>query len=161
MRVLVLWFILLLPFLMGAEFYRWVDDEGVMQFTQQPPPSGKDASRMRLEGAGVSTVEAESSTFVPENAASAKPEPTLSPQQQRMRDDLERAEQARQAEIKRIRQANCARAYEVLERLSEPSRIRVRDSSGKERVMPESERMARIEDAQRGIVENCAASADA
>jgi hypothetical protein len=153
MKLCRLGWIIVIPLLLGAEYFRWVDENGVTQFTQQPPPSGQDAMRIRMQSG------------IPENAvAPVAPEqevdPGLTPQQQRMQDDLRRAEDARRGEIARIRQANCTRAYEVLERLSEPSRIRVRDGAGQERVMPESERQARIAEAQRGIVENCRAGAD-
>jgi hypothetical protein len=150
MKLRRLGWIIVIPLLLGAEYFRWVDENGVTQFTQQPPPSGHDATRIRMQ----SGIPAENMATV---AAAPEVEPGLTPQQQRMQDDLRRAEDARKAEITRIRQANCTRAYEVLERLSEPSRIRVRDGSGQERVMPESERQARIADAQRGIVENCRA----
>ena len=43
--------------------------------------------------------------------------------------------------------------------LSAKERIRVRGDDGQERIMPENERQRRISEAQKGIVDNCEASA--
>jgi len=72
-----------------------------------------------------------------------------------MLDQLQQAEKARRDEIARIREANCTRSREVLERLSVAGRIRVNDPDGQQRVMPEEERQQRIAEAQQGIVTNC------
>ena len=83
----------------------------------------------------------------------------LTPDQQTMLENLRKAEAARQAEVVKIREANCTKAREVLERLSVTGRIRVRDESGQERAMSEDERKSRIDEAQRAIVQNCTTNA--
>ena len=72
-----------------------------------------------------------------------------------MLDNLKKTEEARKEEIARIREANCTRSKDVLERLSSAGRIRVKGPDGQEVKMPEEERQSRIEEAQRGIVANC------
>ncbi len=150
-RLIVL--VLTAPMLMGSEIYRYVDANGVVTYAQQLPYGVKGEQVKTMAGAPTVTVPAEA-------IQTAKPEqPQLTPQQQAMLDDLKKAEQARKDEIARIREANCTRAKGVLERLSSAGRIRVKGPDGQETKMPEEERQARIEEAQRGIVANCAPDA--
>jgi hypothetical protein len=82
----------------------------------------------------------------------------LSQEQQAMLDQLRQAEDARRQELAKIREANCTKSRDVLEKLSAQGRIRVRDEAGEERAMPEDERQRRIREAQDGIVANCDAA---
>jgi hypothetical protein len=138
-----------LPFLMGSEIYRYVDANGVVTYAQQLPYG--------VKGEQIRTMAGAPSVSVPATAPKVEtPEqPTLSPQQQAMLDNLKKTETARKEEIARIRDANCTRSKDVLERLSSAGRIRVKGPDGQEVKMPEEERQARIEEAQRGIVANC------
>ncbi len=138
-----------LPLLMGSEIYRYVDANGVVTYAQQLPYGVKGEQIHTMAGAPSVSVPA----TAPKNEAPEQP--ALSPQQQAMLDDLKKNETARKEEIARIREANCARSQEVLERLSSAGRIRVKGPDGQEVKMPEEERQARIEEAQRGIVANC------
>lgn len=153
--------LLLLPLLMGAEAYRWVDKDGVPTYSQQAPPEGIKAERIRFREGGASvTVEepAPQPATPPSDSTAAETNQNLSPDQQTMLENLRKAEAARQAEVVKIREANCTKARQVLERLSVTGRIRVRDEAGEERAMPEDERQSRIDEAQRAIVTNCEAS---
>jgi hypothetical protein len=140
--------VLAAPLLMGAEIYRYIDSNGVVTYAQQLPYGVK--GELIKTTAGAPTV-AVTTVGEPEKPA----EPKLSPEQQAMLDNLKKAEQARQAEITQIREANCTRSKEVLERLSSAGRIRVKGPDGQETKMPEEERQARIDEAQKGIVANC------
>ena len=146
--------IICLPMLMGAEIYRWVDLDGIVNFTQLKP-RGVPAQQI---------VTGKHSTIVTEAIDPLDGEPLggqsnngvrLTPEQQQMLDDLEAAEQVRQDEIAKIKKASCSKSRNLLGRLSRTSRIRVRDSDGSERIMGEDKRQQRITDAQRGISENC------
>ena len=146
--------IICLPMLMGAEIYRWVDLDGIVNFTQLKP-RGVPAQQI---------VTGKHSTIVTEAIDPLDGEPLggqsnngvrLTPEQQQMLDDLEAAEQVRQDEIAKIKKASCSKSRNLLGRLSRTSRIRVRDSDGSERIMGEDERQQRITGAQRGISENC------
>ncbi len=144
-------FALWIPMLMGAEVvYRWVDADGVVNFTQQLPRGVKAQEITTREGAPSVIRNVEEVT---ENTERGQPE--LSDEQQAMLDELRAAELVRQEEVTKIRAANCQQSREVLSNLSLTARIRVRDSDGVERVMGEDERLRRIEEAQQGIVINC------
>ena len=156
--------LVILPLLMGSEAYRWVDKDGV-HYTQQAPPEGIKAEKIRFrEGGAAVTVDESAEAPVAATPGTDAAAPTtgdqnLSPDQQTMLENLRKAEAARQAEVVKIREANCTKARQVLERLSVTGRIRVRDESGEERAMPEDERQSRIDEAQRAIVANCETNA--
>ena len=143
-----------LPFLTAADIYRWVDANGVVNYTQQKPKgidaelvSGSSSSRSVV----AQTVQVETPTAQPESDG----QPALNEDQQNMLRDLEAAEDARQQELARVREDNCTRARSVLTRLTAKGRIRVRDDEGEYRIMNEEERQSRISEAQQGIALNC------
>jgi hypothetical protein len=138
-----------LPFLMGSEIYRYVDANGVVTYAQQLPYGVKGEQIRTVAGAPSVTVPA-----TPPKAETPE-QPVLTPQQQAMLDNLKKTEEARKEEIARIREANCTRSRDVLQRLSSVGRIRVKGPDGEEVKMSEEERQSRIEEAQRGIVANC------
>lgn len=143
-----------LPILMGAEIYRWVDLDGIVNFTQLKP-RGVPAQQI-ITGTNTTVVNEAIDPLVGEPLGGQSSDGTgLTPEQQQMLEDLEAAEQVRQDEIAKIKKASCSKSRNLLGRLSRTSRIRVRDSDGSERVMGEDERQQRITDAQRGISENC------
>ena len=152
MRPIQFVWLLLLPALGGAEIYRWVDDAGVVNYTQHSP-EGIEAERIVTRG-GAPRVAIP--TVV--QAEVEDPDAGLSNEQKAMKKRLEVAENARQAEIARIKQSNCSRAQRVLEKLSAKGRIRVRDAQGEEVAMTEEERQSRIIEAQRDVVSNCEAT---
>jgi Domain of unknown function (DUF4124) len=146
-RVIILLFSV--PLLMGADIYRYVDANGVVNYVQQLP-YGVQGERIKTV-AGAPSV-AESATAP---APKADEQPPLDPKQQAMLDDLKKADQARKDEIARIRDANCTRSREVLEKLTTYGHLRVTEPDGQQRKMPEEEREQRIAEAQKGIVTNC------
>jgi Domain of unknown function (DUF4124) len=149
MTIRILAILLCLPALMGAEIYRYVDANGVVNYVQQLP-YGVQGERIQTVSGAATEVQA----TTPETAKPAAQAP-LDPKQQAMLDQLRKTEQARREEIARIREANCTRARDVLERLSVRGRVRVNDADGQQRMMPEEERQQRIAEAQQGIVTNC------
>ena len=148
-----------LPLLTAADIYRWVDANGVVNYTQQKP-RGVDAELVSetssTRPAAAQTAQAASPTAQPESGS----QPALNEDQQNMLRGLEEAEAARQQELARVRDDNCTRARSVLTRLTAKGRIRVRDKQGEYRIMNEEERQSRISEAQQGIALNCE-SADA
>ena len=144
-----------LPLLMGAEMYRWTDTNGVVNFTQLKP-RGVQAEHITTGASGPMVIaEATDQLAGMPGGGEADDGPQLSDGQKHMLKDLQAAEQTRRDEIARIKQANCDKSRNVLNRLSGAERIRVRDDAGAERIMEEGERQQRIGDAQRGISENC------
>ncbi len=145
-----------------ADTYRWVDENGVVNFAEQKPRGVPDEAVTRI-GSGersartsappASSPQPQSTDYAPAGVPADSSE--LSEDQQEMLRELQEAETDRQEQVAKIRQDNCDRSRRVLNNLSAKSRIRVRDASGSERALSEDERQQRIADAQRGIVENC------
>ena len=139
----------------GADtIYRWVDDNGVINYTQQKP-RGRDAVAINTGSEQRSRQTAEPAPPPPTSAATGEP---LNPEQERMLKGLRAAEQHRQEEIARIKAENCQRSRDVLTRLTLKNRIRVRGEDGEYRIMPEDERQKRISEAQQNIARYCASS---
>lgn len=146
-----------LPLLMGASVYRWVDEDGVVNYTQMKP-EGIDAELVSADtGQRVSTAEPPVQTPDADRAVDGKQ--ALTDNQESMLADLRAAEAARQEEIAKVREANCRQARDVLERITSRGRVRIRADDGSERVMPEDERQERIAEAQRGVAANCSETA--
>jgi hypothetical protein len=141
-----------LPALMGAEVYRWVDEHGVVNYTQRKPEHV--ASERLVAGRPGSPQPAAEAPHAPAGAAPAA-SGELTETQQRMLDNLRAAEAARQTELTQVRQHNCTEARAILARLTSTGRIRMRNADGTEEILGEDERQARIEQAQRAIAENC------
>lgn len=146
-----------LPLLMGAAVYRWVDDDGVVNYTQMKP-EGVAAERIS-SNTGTSDSAAAPAPADPATAPAGNTQPPLDEAQEHMLADLRAAEQAREQEVARVREANCQKSREVLDRLTSRGRIRIVGDDGQERVMPEEERKQRIDEAQRGVAVNCSPTA--
>lgn len=140
----------------AAEIYRWIDADGVVNYTQQKPRNIAVQSLTTQAGAPTTVTEQPAADPVGEPDAVAKPEMTDT--QQRMLEELQAKEQARQQEVAEIREGNCQKSRTILSDLSAKERIRVRGDDGMERIMGEDERQRRISEAQQGIVENCASA---
>ncbi len=140
----------------AAETWRWVDADGVVNYSERKP-RGIDAELI----GGIPKSGTRTRTTAPAPAAApvlpdlSQSQPELSERQQQMLADLETAEAGRQAEVAKIRQENCATARRVLDNLTTRDRVRVRMENGTTRVLGEDERQARIAEAQQGIVTNC------
>ncbi len=129
-----------------AEIYRWVDENGVVNYTQHKP-EGRTSQTVSTRGG---RPPAEETT-----EAVATPDSNLTEAQQRMLDELKAREAERAEQVAEIRRDNCEKSRSVLTRLTQSNRIRVRESGGTERVLPEEERQRRINEAQEGIATNC------
>lgn len=160
MRYRYLPLVMLLPALMGADVYRYVDKDGVVTYTQQLPYGVKgEVVRTGSGGTATQTVRDRNAADQPDATAgdpSANTPMKLTKEQQAMLDDLQKAEAARREELAKIKDANCTKSRDVLQRLESRGRLRVRDEAGEERMMPEDERERRVREAQDGIVANCA-----
>jgi hypothetical protein len=148
-----------------ADTYRWVDDNGVVNYSERVPrgiPSERVTkmadSSAKHKGASATTQAGDTSTAaLSGTGTSQRAQQPLNEDQQNLLEGLQAAEQQRQEQVARIRQDNCERSRRVLNNLSVRSRIRIRAEDGSERVLSEEERQERIADAQRGVAENCEA----
>ena len=141
--------VFLTAFAVSADVYEWVDANGIKQYTQMQPEKGIAYTLVRSDGRRRSSA---APTAAPEPATD---QPGLNEEQQAMLDELKASEAARQQEVARIRDDNCAKSRDLLEKLQATGRIRMRDTDGIERVMGEEERQQRVADAHQGIVTNC------
>lgn len=134
------------------EIYRWVDETGVVNYTQQKP-RGTESEAIVTGGGSSSTTRAVKEA--PEPVTSMATGEPLSAEQEKMLEGLRAAEQVRQTEIAKIKQDNCQQSRDVLSRLTLKNRIRVRGENGEYSVMPEDERQDRINKAQENIARYC------
>ncbi len=143
-------FALLMAQALQAATYRWVDDDGVVNYSERKPQGVPE------ERIAVVALRSAPSSAPADPAPVETPSPDeLTPDQRDMLAELEAQETERQATIAQIRQENCQKSRDMLERLTVRSRIRVTMPDGTQRALPEEERQERIEQAQMGIVRNC------
>lgn len=139
------------------QIYRWVDDNGVVNYTQLKPRDA-EAQAINTQGGATQAARTPPPAAAPAPVVDPATGQPLSPQQEQMLEGLRAAEQARQVEIAKIRAENCQQSKDVLARLTVKSRIRVRGDDGEYRIMPEDERQSRISEAQQNIALFCVAA---
>jgi hypothetical protein len=147
---------------LAEEVYRWVDADGVVNFTQQRPRAvtaeqistrDSDVNIVSNVAQNTAAVSGEQPQSFPATASGQSRQ--MDAAQQEMLEGLRAEEAQRQIELADARDSNCKKSRDVLARLTGKSRIRVRGSDGVERMMPEDERQRRIDDAQMGVANNC------
>ena len=144
-----------------ADTYRWVDDNGVVNYAERVPrdvPAERvtKVSDMETKRSSASTpsTPAPISTSTTSGSRTTQNVP-LNPNQKEIMRDLAQVEAQRAEQIAKIRADNCIRAQRVLTNLTASTRIRARAEDGTERVIGEDERQQKIAEAQQGIAENC------
>lgn len=149
-----------------ADTYRWVDANGIVNYSERKPRGIPDSQVTVVSDRSSRPSSTPNANALPQTTSSRAPaarasglpsegQPGLNDEQQAMLDRLQAAEVERQAQVEQIRNDNCNRARQVLANLSSRGRIRVVGADGEERVLPEDERTSRIEEAQRGVASNC------
>ena len=145
----------------AADTYRWVDENGVVNYAERKPRGVPDSRITRVASAttraGASSSQSAARSPAPSFTPQTQDQVELTGDQQEMLRGLQQAEIDRQAQVAQIKQDNCERSRRVLANLTAKDRIRVRSETGIERVLPEEERQEKIAAAQRGIAENCSA----
>ncbi len=145
--------ILALPFLLGAEIYRWVDAEGVVHFSERPERNTVPERISVTSGAGSRSMDPVPTTLAdPSDDAGARP---LNPQQQALQDQLNKQEHTRLQDIAKIRGENCVVAQKRFDNLTQYARIRMRGNDGEYRVLSEDQRLSEINQAKADVVEFC------
>jgi hypothetical protein len=133
------------------EIYRWVDENGVVNYTQQKPRNTE--AETIVTSSGSSRVANDTSAPMPVTSASTGQ--PMSAEQEKMLEGLRAAERTRQEEIAKIKEQNCQQSRDVLSRLTLKDRIRVKGADGEYTIMPEDERQERISKAQENIALYC------
>jgi hypothetical protein len=128
-----------------AKLYKWVDENGVTQYTQTPPPKG-----------GFSQVKPPPKPPVDPQQAQSELEERLEAFQQR-RDDAakSKAEANKKADEQAEKAAKCEKARKNLTYLQTHARVRATDKAGKATLLSEEQRQARIKQANEAIKEYC------
>jgi Domain of unknown function (DUF4124) len=132
--------------------YRWVDKNGVLNYSQVEP-QGVKSEKIITRGTISSRVQEDTKSAPAQTAEATKPR--LTEEQQRKLDELKALHAQEQQQVAEIKRTNCEKSKSVLERLKQSERIRVREATGTERIIGEDERQRRIEEAQQGIASNC------
>ncbi|MEJ2565650.1 MAG: DUF4124 domain-containing protein [Gammaproteobacteria bacterium] len=135
--------LILAPLSAQAVFYKWVDENGVTQYTQSPPPSG-GYQEMSSPPPPASTSEQQpAATASPQQDSTSAPAKTPSPDPQM------------QAKRQHALEQNCQIARQNLDLLENHARLRVKAADGSLRVMSEQEKQAKLEETRKMLDENC------
>lgn len=171
---LALLFALVLPAVSQAtEVYRWVDAQGVVHYSSVAPrniayeridPGARPRPPATLANPQEDPVESPDQAPAP-SVANATPMATveapsddelgLSAEQRERRAELQAEAESRRARLEQERRDQCQRARRQYEELTTHTRVRIRDDSGRERLLSEEELQTRIAAARDAIVTNC------
>lgn len=140
----LIWALALSSQSMGTGIYKWVDEQGNVQYTQTPPP-GKPATRFETRPEPVDTEGALEKLKQQRDKSDA-----FSKER-----DTEAKEQEKSKQEAAQRSENCARARENLRMLETTNRLFRTDEKGERVKMAEEERQEGITKAQSQIEEFC------
>lgn len=132
----------------AAEYYTWIDENGVTNFSQRGPQSGDASVISKGSRPGQQT---------PADNARPKPIPEPEPANPEVDPDTVIAEQraAVAAKIAEQKAANCEIGKRNLTSLEMYERIRVMGEDGKERLLSDAEKAERMATARQTIREYC------
>ena len=131
-----------------AGLNKWVDADGKVHYSDQPPPANVKAQMLRVTSDAAASA---SAPAVPKTIAEREAE--LKKAQQAKK---EAADKAAQEQVKKeAEQANCAAAQQDLRALQEGLRMMGIDAKGERSYLDDEQRKQRIEKAQQDIVTYC------
>jgi len=140
---------------MGAEVYRWVDEQGVVHFGDRAP-EGTQATTVNVKPNTVELVQPASNANPGTGAESpgdGATVPELSYAQQRRQDRTERRKQA--AEEASRMEAQCAIMRHQKETVEPSTRVMVNDGEGGVRRLDDNERLEALQQADDFLAKNC------
>ena len=137
------------PITLGTEVYKWVDENGVVTYSQEKPK--------HTDSRKINTIGAPPSAELAQLSAQKKPAAVteLTAEQQQTLEKLESDSVKRIAEETAKKASNCEIFTKYLAQLMSKDRIRAREPDGSERMVPEDERQERIAAAKKEIELNC------
>ncbi|MCC5885429.1 MAG: DUF4124 domain-containing protein [Gammaproteobacteria bacterium] len=154
--------------LQAAEVYRWVDAQGTVHYSSVAPrnvpfervdPGARPRMPASLANPREPAATAEEVAAAPApNAGVQAPsddELGLTEQQRERRAALQAQAENRRARLEAERRDQCSRARRQYEELTTHTRVRVRDDSGRDRLLSDAELQTRIAAARDAIVTNC------
>ena len=128
------------------KIYKWVDQNGAIQYTQIPPPAGSEVLEVRSAPPPADDAAAERARIQQESEAL----------DERMDERREAAAEAElRAKNREIRQQNCTTATHNLAELNQGGIKRYRLPDGSVLRLTEEDRQKRIAETQAEIAENC------
>jgi len=127
-----------------AAFYKWVDANGVTQYSQSPPPSGHyQVMRSSPPPGDTNAVPSPVDTSPPTQNSATSPTTAAPPDNQR------------QAGQQAAREQNCQLAKHRLTQLENHPRVRITAADGSVRVMSEEEKQAKLLETRKMVSDMC------
>ncbi len=140
-----------------AEYYVWVDENGVTNYSQRNP-QGVDATYVGPTRAESSRRPGAVPLSEEEEAVAETDEEGGAPTDEEIDQDVAERRAAIDAQIAETRRQNCEIGRRNLAQLEAFARVRVTDANGQQRVLSDSEKASRIQEARNTIRENCTSS---
>ena len=143
--VLLIILMLSAPLSLAGGIYKWIDENGQVQYTQTPPPN---VPAERMKGAPPPANDPEAVRGDLQRQLDAFDE-------RRAQRDEAFAEQKQKEETARIRKQNCETARKNLAKLRRGGNNAYMTPEGEVVRLTDDERARRIEDAKQGVKDNC------
>ena len=126
-------------------FYKWVDANGVTQYTQSPPPSGQ---YQEMHSSALPASDPASELQREETTAKDQNAPDTAAENPAQDDQKQAAQQA-------AREQNCQLARQRLAQLETHGRIRYQADDGSIQVMSEEEKQAKLAETRKMMADMC------
>ena len=135
-----------------ADLNKWVDENGKVQYSDQPPPANVKAKKLRSAiPSGTSSTAAASAPAATKTLAEREAEWKKAQQAKKEAADKSAQEQAQQAEKK----ANCSAAQQNLTALQTAAPITEYNAMGERTYLDDSQRQQRIAKARQDVDDWC------
>jgi uncharacterized protein DUF4124 len=133
-----------------AAITKWVDSDGEVHYSDEPPPPDAQQKTLRSDE---DTQASQNASGVAAPKTIAESEADLKKAQIAKKEAADKA--AQQQAIKAAEQTNCANAQQNLKTLQDGTRIRIVDANGQPSYLDDNERQQRVEKAQNDINTYC------
>lgn len=134
-----------------AELNKWVDANGKVHYSDQPPPANVKAKTLRSASDAAGSASTSSAPAAPKTIAEREAELKKAQQAKKEAADKAAQEQAK----KEVRKTNCTAAQQGLRTLQEGTRIVEIDANGERSYLDDKQRQQRIVKAQQDISTFC------
>ncbi len=131
-----------------AQIYKWVDQDGNIQYTDQPPSAGSAQKERKLKIKSTPASPADNKSTVPKSLAEERAE------FDKRRLDKHEAESKRQAEIE-VNNQKCMHAQGKLKTFRDSARLTMPDGKGGIQYVDDDLRQKNIEEAKKNISTFC------
>jgi len=140
--------------LSAAEVFTWTDENGVVHYSQTPPPQGQGKTIEAPEAYKPGSVPVEPPAAAGGVRVTAEGDATLTAAQARRQqlDQQRQTNRERQAENRQL----CDQHRQRLEQLEPARRVFYTDEAGEQMRMDDDQRLALIEESRTYVDENCA-----